>query len=306
MDAPSFDRDVVIVGGGPTGCSAGVFVSRYGLDAALFDRGNSSLRRCAHLENYLGFPGGIDVETLYDLMHAHAREAGCDIVPEMVVSVDRPEGEETGFVVETQEGRRVTAARVVAASRYDGEYLRPLGGDEMFTTYEDDAEEYFDLDYADDDGRTPVDGLYVAAPAGEHNWQAITSAAHGARVARTLVGDVRTAAGYPESMASRVDWVRREATLEDEWEDRDRWREWFDGRVPDDHGLDDERLTELREADVDRRLATYISEAEVRSRSERGLRRLVETLGPERVLDAVDDERIRDYLGDGRDASRSN
>lgn len=51
-----FDYDVVIVGGGPAGCSAGVFTGRYGLDTVIFDRGRSSLRRCAYLENYLGFP----------------------------------------------------------------------------------------------------------------------------------------------------------------------------------------------------------------------------------------------------------
>ncbi len=51
-----FEYDVAIVGGGPTGCSAGVFTARYGLDTVLFDRGRSSIASCAHLENYLGSP----------------------------------------------------------------------------------------------------------------------------------------------------------------------------------------------------------------------------------------------------------
>ena len=37
---------------------------------------------------YLGFPGGIDIETFYDLMHDHAETAGCEIVPDMVESVE--------------------------------------------------------------------------------------------------------------------------------------------------------------------------------------------------------------------------
>lgn len=82
------DHDVVIIGGGPAGCSAGVFVGREGLDTVIFDRGRSSLLRCGHLENYLGFPGGIDIETFYDLMHDHAETAGCEIVPDMVESVE--------------------------------------------------------------------------------------------------------------------------------------------------------------------------------------------------------------------------
>ena len=57
-------HDVVIVGGGPAGCSAGVFCAREGLDTVMFDRGRSSIQRCAHLENFLGFPKGIDIDTL--------------------------------------------------------------------------------------------------------------------------------------------------------------------------------------------------------------------------------------------------
>ena len=58
-------RDVAVVGGGPAGSSAAVFTARYGLDTVVFDRGPSSIGRCAHLGNYLGCPAGIDVETLY-------------------------------------------------------------------------------------------------------------------------------------------------------------------------------------------------------------------------------------------------
>jgi len=42
----------VAVGGWPAGCSASVFTARYGLDTVAFDRGRSSLRQCAHPENY--------------------------------------------------------------------------------------------------------------------------------------------------------------------------------------------------------------------------------------------------------------
>ncbi len=120
------ESDVVIVGGGPAGCSAGVFCAREGLDTVIFDRGRSSLKRCAHLENYLGFPAGIDIETLYELMHDHAEDAGCEIVSDLVESIERPD-ENDGFVVIPQEGDPITAARVIAATRYDGEYLRGLG-----------------------------------------------------------------------------------------------------------------------------------------------------------------------------------
>ena len=81
------EYDVVVVGGGPAGCSAGVFTARDDLDTVVFDRGNSSLRRCAYLENYLGFPAGIDIETFSALAQDHAETAGCEVVDDLVVGV---------------------------------------------------------------------------------------------------------------------------------------------------------------------------------------------------------------------------
>ncbi len=296
-DWPDDRWDVAIVGGGPAGCSTGVFTARYGLDTVVFDRGNAALPRCAHLENYLGFPAGVDVDTFHDMMHAHAEEAGCDVVPEMVVSVDRGE-QESGFVAATQEGRRVTATYVVVAAWYDGSYLRPLGDDAMFETHEHhgEPEERFDPDYPDEDGRTPIDGLYVASPAGARSAQAIVAAGNGAHVARCLLADHRREQGYPGGVAPHYDWLRPDAEFSGEWAERDRWREWFHNEVGDDD-VDDERLAELRETYVDRAFETRLGESEVEARAERGLQRLVEVIGSERVLDVIDDETIHEYVG---------
>lgn len=88
--------DVAIVGGGPAGCSAGVFCSRAGLDTVVVANGRSTLQKCAFVENYLGFPAGIEPRSLLELIERHAREAGCTMVEESVASavVD-----EDGFVL---------------------------------------------------------------------------------------------------------------------------------------------------------------------------------------------------------------
>lgn len=276
--------DVVVVGGGPAGCAAGVFTARYGLETAVFDRGRSSLRRCGHLENYLGFPAGVDVATMYDLMHDHATEAGCELVADLVESVTRADGD-ARFRVEPQDGPAVAASRVVAATRYGGEYLRPLCGDAAFETVERDGEarERFDRSYADHDGTTPVEGLYVASPAEAADRQAIVAAGRGARAGLAVVDAARRAEGYPAPVATHYDWVRREAELGDEWQDRDAWRDAVDARAPDDVDLPAERWAELREREIDRRLETYRTDEEL----ERAARR-----GHERLLDHVDDDRI--------------
>jgi len=279
--------DVVIVGGGPAGCSAGVFCARYGLDTVIYDRGRSSIQRCAYLENYLGFPAGIDIETLYALMHDHAIEAGCELVDDLVESVERTD-DGARFLVEPQEGSPVTADRVIAATRYDGDYLWSLDEEgEMKTTYEHDGEEHeqFDREYPGSDGETPIEGLYVASPSSEADQQAVVAAGRGARVALCMIEDLRLERGYPEEFAGHHDWVRRDADLDDEWRDRDAWREWFENRVPDDHGLDEQRLRELREREIDRYLATYVSDEEIDRRAERGQARLLDHLDDELVLE---------------------
>ncbi|VTT87402.1 Thioredoxin reductase [Halorubrum sp. DM2] len=326
------DRDVVVVGAGPAGCAAAVFAARDGLDVAVFDRGRSSLARCAHLGNYPGFPAGIDVGTLSDLMRAQAERAGCALVDDLVESVERPvdgsadsddsdssdDPDESRFVVRPQEGDPVAARRVIAATRYDGEYLRGLDDDDaMFEVHDhgDETHEHFDREYADRDGTTPVDGLYVASPS-DADRQAITAAGRGARVGKRVVADARTDAGWWPDAAEGVDWVRRETELDDEWSDRDRWVEWFDERHADGPvDPDSERFTRVREAAVDEALSAYVDADEEAARAAAGHRALAERLDPEAVvdahgtdalLDAMDDEAVAAYVaGDEPNADRS-
>jgi len=324
-----YDHDVVVIGGGPAGCSAGVFCAREGLDTVVFDRGRSSIQRCAHLENYLGFPAGVDIETFYELIHDHAETVGCEIVPDLVESVERTDDGD-GFVIEPQGGDPVTARRVVAATRYDAEYMRGLD-DAMFETYEHDGEEHerFDRSYPDDDGTTPVEGLYVASPSEATDTQAIMAAGRGARVAHRVIADARMDDGWWEEAAEGVDWVRREVNLTDEWADREQWVEWFDGYYGDDAPVapESDRFQRVREAYIDIRLSMYISDDEIDERARRAhetladhldssevtsasgdnadrdsdridAERAVNELGSDAVLDALDDEAIETYVTD--------
>jgi len=132
------DHDIV-PGGGPAGRSAALFTARYGLATGVFDRGNSSLRQCAFVENYFGFPGGIDVETRHAMMHAPVERVGGAVIDDMVETPDVIDEE---FRIETLDGRTATADRVVAALTDDVSYLHGLlsehvpeeGGEEWLET----------------------------------------------------------------------------------------------------------------------------------------------------------------------------
>lgn len=304
------DRDLVVVGGGPAGSAATVFAARAGLDTVVFDRGPSALDRCAYLENYLGFPAGIDVGTFQALTAEHVATAGGDRIEETVERVTRvdeggPNEDERNdggrFRVETDAGRTLTTTYVLAAAWYDGSYLRGLEEPAMFEEQEHhgEVEERFDPTYPDEDGRTPVDGLYVASPSERRSAQAIVAAGNGAHAARSLLADHRERQGYPAELAEVYDWVRKHTEFSGEWADRERWREWYDREAGDDHGLSEDRYEELRERYLDEAFATRREPDEVEAATEAGLARLVETIGEERLLDAVDDETVAAYAEGG-------
>jgi thioredoxin reductase len=270
------DHDLLVVGGGPAGCSAAVFAARYGLDTVVLDRGNSSLRQCAFIENYLGFPGGIDVETFEAMAQAHAERVGADVVSDMVTGIAHSGGE---FSIDTQDGCSLTADRVVAASTYDDSYL--VGLHDEFAT-DRDGETVFDRDHPGPQGRTAVGGLYVAGPLAGVESQIVVSAGHGARAGLAVIEDYRREAeGWWDGAAEHNDWVVEQGRYEgDDWVET--ITEYYVEGAPDDR---DEVIVRERARALARAQQEWqISEAEVERRTERAY---------ERLLDFVPDERIR-------------
>jgi threonine dehydrogenase-like Zn-dependent dehydrogenase len=302
----STDRDVVVVGGGPAGTAAAVFTARYGFDTVVFDRGSSSLRQCAYLENYPGFPAGVDIDTAYDLFHDHVERAGADLVDDLVTAVELP-AEGGAFRVETQEGRDVSARRVVAATTYDDSYLLDCH-DAFARQYEGEDEPRFDRDHPDEHGRTAVDGLYVAGPLAGVESQVAVAVGHGARVGIGLVSDRRREVrGLWEGPADHTDWVVEQGRYAgEEWletiteyhlEDAP---DHLDGEVARERAR--EVAAEQQEWQVDDETAARRREAGHRALAERlDTDALVETAAerePEAVLDALDDETVRAYAAD--------
>ncbi|MFC7155975.1 NAD(P)/FAD-dependent oxidoreductase [Halomarina halobia] len=256
---PDREWDVVVVGSGPAGASAGVFAARAGLETCVFDRGSSSIRQCAYLENFLGFPAGIDVPTFCDLARAHLREAGATVVEETVESVARADG---GFRVETDAGRVASAEHVVAASTYDASYLRGIDDGALFP----DGEFVRD---ADERGRTPVAGLYLAGPLAGVPSQAIVAAGHGAMAALALLEDRRLEAGYWRPVSAYHDWVVPDGRYGGpDWHGA--MDEWFDANPPPERSLGDPEVRDLLAAEKRRRLDMAVDEDERDRRTRRG------------------------------------
>jgi len=177
--AASDDWGVLVVGGGVAGLSAAVFTARHGLDTLVVDAGESILRRNAHLENFPGFPAGVNGRHLLDLLEEQADEAGAQRHEATVTTVDRTDD---GFTVETAGGDRYRTEYVVAATKNAVGYLDGIDGVGII----DRGKAFVDTD---EGGRTGVDGLYAAGRLAEKPHQAAVCAGHGAEVGVTILED---------------------------------------------------------------------------------------------------------------------
>ncbi|WP_066415559.1 FAD-binding protein [Halorubrum aethiopicum] len=182
------EYDIVVVGGGVAGLSAAVFTARHGLDTLVCDAGGSILRRNAHLDNFPGFPVGVNARRLLDLLEEQAENAGTDRLDARVTAVepaaeDGPGGDDPArFRIETADGDRIAADYVVAATKNEVGYLEGVDGVGLL----DRGKTFVDTD---ERGRTGVDGLYAAGRLAEKPHQAAVCAGHGAEVAVTLLED---------------------------------------------------------------------------------------------------------------------
>ncbi|GAB7012776.1 NAD(P)/FAD-dependent oxidoreductase [Halolamina salina] len=176
-------REVLIVGGGIAGLTAALFTARAGLDTLVYDGGESILRRNAHLENFPGFPAGVNPRLFADMLHAQATRNGVDLVAGRITELR--EAEDDGFVAVAEDGDEVRADRVIAASWSNTDYLDPVDPEIRSAGSKQFLED-------DEDGRTSVDGLYAAGRLAERYHQAVVAAGDGARTAITLIHDSDT------------------------------------------------------------------------------------------------------------------
>jgi thioredoxin reductase (NADPH) len=97
MDEPILD--CLIIGGGPAGLTAAIYLARFHLDILVVDGGKSraSWIPCTH--NHAGYPDGISGKELLERMRAQAQKYGAKIETEPVTKLERDE--ETGIFTAT-------------------------------------------------------------------------------------------------------------------------------------------------------------------------------------------------------------
>ena len=106
------DYDCLVIGGGPAGLTAAIYLTRYHLSLKVVDAGKSRAGwiPCSH--NHAGYPGGISGKELLGLMREQAQMYGASIETGRVTRLDAIEN---GFRAEWGAGC-VTARKVLLAT----------------------------------------------------------------------------------------------------------------------------------------------------------------------------------------------
>jgi len=171
-DETNAPRRIGIVGDGPGGLSAALFLGKAGHDVTVFGRDATAMNH-AYLYNYLGLPE-ISGTEFQHIARGQARSHGAGLVDATVTSVERTGG---GFRLQ-----------VDGADPVDVEYLILTEGKSAPLA---DSLGVADGASLTRDGRTGVDRLYVVGrTARPKRSQAIISAGDGAAAALDILADI--------------------------------------------------------------------------------------------------------------------
>lgn len=90
--------DVIIVGAGPAGVSAGLYAKRANKEVLIIYNGESNLEKAHLIDNYYGFDGGITGKDLYESGIKQAISLGIEVKKEEVLHIEK----ESSFKVKTE------------------------------------------------------------------------------------------------------------------------------------------------------------------------------------------------------------
>ena len=108
-------RDLVVIGGGPSGLAAAVYGASEGLDVLLLETSSpcGQAGSSSRIENYLGFPTGISGQELAARAYHQAQKFGAEMLiskATQLICNHRPYG------IEVESGIRISARTVVIAT----------------------------------------------------------------------------------------------------------------------------------------------------------------------------------------------
>ncbi len=126
--------ETIIVGGGPAGLTAGLYLSRSRIDVLLLEKGipGGQANLTEMIENYPGFPEGILGPELMQRFEKQAKKLGLKIKNDMVVEISQKgQDEEKLFQVKTDSENILCKSIIIASGAYPSQLEIP--GEKEFT-----------------------------------------------------------------------------------------------------------------------------------------------------------------------------
>ena len=107
------EYDVLIIGGGPAGLTAGIYAGRGSLNTVILEKGNpgGQIAQTDEVENYPGFPDVISGPELSSRMVQQAEKFGAKIVFDEVMSLEKVSG---GFSIKGYDKTYTTKVVIIA------------------------------------------------------------------------------------------------------------------------------------------------------------------------------------------------
>ncbi|RYL91546.1 pyridine nucleotide-disulfide oxidoreductase [Sporolactobacillus sp. THM7-4] len=174
--------DAAVVGGGPAGQSAAIFLGRSGLKTVLLDN-EKGLTKRALLKNHYG-TGELTGEELVKAGRKQVENSGTEIHHAQVTTIHQTDD---GFSIETESGETFEAKQVILATGSNARLARTIGlktkeGQEKY------VKTVIDTDPA---GHTSINGIWAAGVAAGVSVHTIVTSGDGAKTAINLISELK-------------------------------------------------------------------------------------------------------------------
>lgn len=113
---------MLIIGSGPAGCTAAIYAGRANLSPVLYEgsQPGGQLTTTSEIENFPGYPNGVDGNALMSDLADQARRFGAEIRTKEIVSLDLSS---KPYRAEDEEGNVLTTDTVILATGASARYL---------------------------------------------------------------------------------------------------------------------------------------------------------------------------------------
>ena len=137
--------DVIIIGGGPAGITAGIYIKRAGFKVLIISKGEGALTRTEKIENYYGFETPISGKELIEKGEKQAKNLGIELIKKEVIGIKYTESGFEVMVANQSKADKYVAKTVVIATGVNRNKPNMKGLQEF-----------------EDDSSQKIDGVFIA------------------------------------------------------------------------------------------------------------------------------------------------